>query len=60
MRIDGVLSTLCVGARISGGNSTWWVKWYVPQAIGFVVVEFDDGISIFTMLTLYFVNIAEQ
>ena len=60
MRSDVSVHTFYVGARISGGKSTWWRKWDVPQAIGFVAVDFDDDISIFMTLTLYFVNIVEQ
>ena len=44
---DGAVHTLYVGDRLSSGNSTWWGKWDVPQAVGFVDVAFDDDISIF-------------
>ena len=60
MRSDVTMLTFYVGARLSAGNITWWGKWDVPQAVGFVVVAFDDDISVFMMLTLYFVNIVAQ
>ena len=44
---DGSVRTLYVVASLNGEKSTWWVKWDVPQAIGFVVVAFDDDISVF-------------
>ena len=54
VRSDGAVRTLCVGARFSGSNNTWWVKWDVPQAIGFVAVTFDDDISIFYDVDIVF------
>ena len=42
MHSDGTVSTLYVGARLSGGNSTWWGKWDVPQSVGVFVATFDD------------------
>ena len=60
MRSDGDVRTLYVGSRLSGGKSTWWYNWYVPQAVGFVVVAFDDDILVLITLPFYFVNIAAQ
>ena len=47
VRSDGAVHTLYVGTSLSGGNSTWWGKWDVPKAIGFVTVASDDDISFF-------------
>ena len=45
MRSDGAVRTLYMGGRLSNGKSTWWDNWDVPQAIGFVAVDFDDDIT---------------
>ena len=57
VRSAGTVCTLYLGASLSGEKSTWWGKWDVPQAIGFVAVDFHDDISVFMTLILYFVNI---
>ena len=44
---DVAVRALYVVARLSVGKSTWWFKWYVPQAVGFVTVAFYDYISVF-------------
>ena len=41
-------------SRLSGGRSTLWGKWDVPQAVGFVEVAFDDDISVFKDVDVVF------
>ena len=54
MHIDGAMCTFYVGASLSGGKSTLWGKWDVPQAVGFVEVAFDDDISVFKDVDVVF------
>ena len=54
VRSYGDVHTFNVSARISGGRITWWGKWDVPQAVGFVVVAFDDDITVFYNVDVVF------
>ena len=50
----GAVHNLYVGARLSGGNSTWWVKWDVTQDVSFFAVAFDANISVFYNIDVVF------
>ena len=43
-----------MGAIISGGKINLWGKWYVPQAVGFVAVAFDDNVFVFYNVSAVF------